>query len=114
MKKIKKYLIGYINIDTAEVQTIEYQFTKINDLWTNGQVERMNRTIKETTVKRYHYGSYDQLKEYLQTFLRVYNFVRRLKTLKGLTLYEEIVKWWQKEPHQFTINPLHQTAGLYA
>jgi hypothetical protein len=26
--------------------------------WTNGQVERMNRTIKEATVKRYHYDSH--------------------------------------------------------
>jgi transposase InsO family protein len=34
---------------------IEHRFTKINHPWTNGQVERMNRTIKEATVKRYHY-----------------------------------------------------------
>jgi len=29
--------------------------------WTNSQVERMNRTIKEVTVKRYHYETHDQL-----------------------------------------------------
>ena len=28
----------------------------------NGQVERMNRTIKDATVKRYHYESHDQLR----------------------------------------------------
>ena len=33
---------------------IEHRFTKINHPWTNGQVARMNRTIKEVTVKRYH------------------------------------------------------------
>ncbi len=33
--------------------SIEHRFTKINHPWTNGQVERMNRTIKEATVKRY-------------------------------------------------------------
>ena len=31
---------------------IEHRFTKINHPWTNGQVERMNRTIKDATVKR--------------------------------------------------------------
>ena len=33
---------------------IEHRFTKINHPWTNGQVERMNRTIKDATVKRFH------------------------------------------------------------
>ena len=34
---------------------IEHRFTKINHPWTNGQVERMNRTIKDATVRRFHY-----------------------------------------------------------
>ena len=34
---------------------IEHRLTKVKHPWTNGQVERMNRTIKEATVKRYHY-----------------------------------------------------------
>ena len=33
---------------------IEHRCTKINHPWTNGQVERMNRTIKDATVRRYH------------------------------------------------------------
>ena len=40
---------------------IEHRLTKIKHPWTNGQVERMNRTIKEATVKRYHYDSHEQL-----------------------------------------------------
>jgi transposase InsO family protein len=32
---------------------IEHRLTKPNHPWTNGQVERMNRTIKEATVSRY-------------------------------------------------------------
>src|SRR6476620_13690 len=48
---------------------IEHRFTKINHPWTNGQVERMNRTIKDATVKRYHYDSHDQLDRHLQDFV---------------------------------------------
>ena len=32
---------------------IEHRLTKVNHPWTNGQVERMNRTIKEATIKRF-------------------------------------------------------------
>ena len=91
---------------------IEHRFTKINHPWTNGQVERMNRTIKEATVKRYHYDSHDQLRRHLADFVDAYNFARRLKTLKGLTPYEAICSAWTKQPERFTLNPLHQTPGL--
>jgi transposase InsO family protein len=33
---------------------IEHRLTKVKHPWTNGQVERMNRTIKEATVRRFH------------------------------------------------------------
>ena len=92
---------------------IEHRLTKINHPWTNGQVERMNRTIKEATVKRYHYSAHEQLKAHLQAFLKAYNFAKRLKTLKGLTPYEKVIEGWQKEPERFRINPLQHTAGLY-
>jgi len=48
----------------------------------------MNRTLKEATVKRYHYDKHDQLRDHLAIFLDAYNFVRRLKTITGLTPYE--------------------------
>lgn len=94
-------------------QDIEHRLTKINHPWTNGQVERMNRTLKEATVKRYHYSSHPQLKEHLYAFLNAYNFAKRLKTLKGHTPYEEIIKWWKKEPERFINNPNHHNMGLY-
>jgi hypothetical protein len=72
----------------------------------------MNRTIKEATVKRFHYGSHEQLRAPLADFVAAYNFGRRLKTLKGLTPYEFICKSWTKEPERFTLNPLHQMPGL--
>ncbi len=91
---------------------IEHRLTKIAHPWTNGQVERMNRTIKEATVKRYYYDNHDQLRSHLSDFIDAYNYARRLKTLKGLTPYEYICKIWTKEPKRFTVNPTHQSLGL--
>ena len=91
---------------------IEHRLTKPNHPWTNGQVERMNRTIKEATVQRYHYDSHDQLQIHLLHFIAAYNFARRLKTLNGLTPYEYICKCWQNDPHRFTLDPTHQMPGL--
>src|ERR1700719_3138761 len=56
----------------------------------NGQVERMNRTIKDATVKRYFYETHDELRAHLRDFVDAYNFARRLKPLRGLTPYEFI------------------------
>ncbi|SDY40445.1 Integrase core domain-containing protein [Jannaschia faecimaris] len=97
----------------CDVNGIEHRLTKPNHPWTNGQVERMNRTIKEATVKRYHYDSHDQLRTHLADFMAAYNFARRLKTLSGLMPYEYICKIWTSEPDRFIINPIHQMPGLH-
>ncbi|MCO6415043.1 integrase core domain-containing protein, partial [Siccirubricoccus sp. KC 17139] len=90
---------------------IEHRLTKPHHPWTNGQVERMNRALKEATVRRYHYGSHDELRSHLVLFLNAYNYARRLKTLKGLTPYEFICRSWATEPHRFTADPHHQMPG---
>ncbi|WP_152046340.1 IS481 family transposase [Aureimonas psammosilenae] len=91
---------------------IEHRLTKVKHPWTNGQVERMNRTIKEATVKRFHYDDHQQFETHLSNFVSAYNFARRLKTLKGLTPYEFICKQWTSEPERFTLDPIHQMPGL--
>ena len=91
---------------------IEHRLTKVKHPWTNGQVERMNRTIKEATVGRYHYGSHDELKKHLHAFLMAHNLASRLKTLKGKSPYDFIRAMWTSEPERFIIDPNHFTMGL--
>jgi transposase InsO family protein len=91
---------------------IEHRLTKPNHPWTNGQVERMNRTIKEATVNRYHYDSHNQLRAHLVDFVTAYNFARRLKILKGLSPYEYICSIWTKEAGRFILDPIYQMPGL--
>ena len=98
----------------CDEHAIEHRLTKPNHPWTNGQVERMNRTLKDATVKRYHYETHGQLNAHLEAFLMAYNFAKRLKTLRGLTPHEYICKIWAAEPNRFRINPTHHTAGLYS
>ena len=90
---------------------VEHRLTKPRHPWTNGQVERMNRTIKDATVRRYHYDSHDHLRTHLQLFVDAYNYARRLKTLRGLTPYEFVCKTWTEQPARFRVDPTHLTPG---
>jgi hypothetical protein len=53
-----------------------------------------------------------RLRSHLGDFVSAYNFVRRLKTLKGLTPYKFICKTWLKEPKRFKFDPVDQMLGL--
>ena len=97
----------------CDANKIEHRLTKPNHPWTNGQVERMNRTIKEATVKRYHYDNHEQLRRHLDLFIDAYNHARRLKALKGLTSTQFIWKQWQARPDLFYEEPCHLTVGPY-
>ena len=92
---------------------IEQRFTKPAHPWTNGQVERMNHTLKEATIKRFHYETAEELNTHLQTFLLAYNFAKRLKRLKGVTPYEFVCAEWRKNPSSFIREPTHYPPGLY-
>jgi transposase-like protein len=111
-RKRDHYAFQHIFARVCQAFGIDHRLTKTNHPWTNGQVERMNRTLKEATVKKYHYQTHQHLREHLYTFLMAYNFAKRLKTLKGLTPYEYICGCWQKEPERFISNPHHHTLGL--
>jgi transposase InsO family protein len=85
----KPFLCHAFEFACAELN-IEHRLTKPRHPWTNGQVERMNRTIKDATVRRFHYKSHGHLRQHLTDFIAAYNFARRLKTLRGLTSYEAV------------------------
>ena len=93
---------------------IEHRFTKINYPWTNGQVERMNRTIKEATIKHYHCDDHAKLERYLADFIAAYVFGRRNKTLNGLGPCEFMGKCWTSGSHSFGLNPIHDMLGMNA
>ncbi len=111
-RKMNTMAFEHIFDRTCRDNGIEHRLTKVNHPWTNGQVERMNRTLKEATVKRYHYVTHDQLREHLQTFVSAYNFAKRLKTLRGLTVFEYVNKCWTEMPKRFINNPAQNFPGL--
>lgn len=58
------------------------------------------------------HDTHEQFKQHLYDFVNAYNFAKRLKTLKGLSPYEFIIKTWQNKPELFIIGPCLQTMGL--
>ena len=97
----------------CQSEGIRHRLTRPYHPWTNGQVERMNRVIKEATTYRYYYASCEKLKQHLTAFLNVYNFAKPLKTLKGLTPFEFIKNSWTNHPKKFKINPSHLNMKPY-
>jgi len=77
------------------------------------QIERMNRTLKDATVKRHHYDSDDQLKAHPQLCVDAYGHAWRLKALRGLTPYEFICQARTKEPKRFRLAPSHLIPGPF-
>ena len=105
---------GHIFTQTCKKLGIEHRTTKPYHPWTNGQVERMNRTIKQATVKKFYYKNHTLLETHLQSFINAYNYARPLKTLKGLCPYEKVCLYLRSEQGKPYLNPNHKILGPYS
>ncbi|MBB4375297.1 hypothetical protein GGD63_008146 [Bradyrhizobium sp. cir1] len=103
----KEFFWAHAFVAACARNDIDHRLTKPKRPWINGQVERMN-TIKDATVKRFHYETHAELRSHLSDFVNAYNFAKRLKTLKRLTPFELICRAWIKEPERSNLNPLQQ------
>jgi transposase InsO family protein len=79
--------------------------------WTNGQAERMNRAVKEATVKAFHYPDPDALKAHVLASARAYNLAKHLKASRWRTPFQAVLDAWTKDPSIFKIDPHHLTPG---
>ena len=89
---------------------IEHRLTKPAAPKTNGIVERVNKTIKNNTIKLNQYQNIDELELNLKTFLATYNTIRRhsgvRKELNVKTPYQALEKWYEINPKIFNKIPI--------
>src|SRR5215212_9805384 len=102
---------GHIFDRVCDQHGIEHRHTKPYHPWTNGQAERMNRTVKEATVKAFHYPGLDALRAHVLAFVRAYNCAKHLKALRWRTPFQAICDAWTKDRSIFKINPHHLIPG---
>jgi transposase InsO family protein len=103
--------MGHIFDRVCREHGIEHRLTKPYHPWTNGQAERMNRTVKEATVKAFHYPDLDALRAHVLAFVTAYNFAKHLKALRWRTPFQAVCDAWKADPSPFKIDPRHLIPG---
>jgi transposase InsO family protein len=103
--------MGHIFDRVCDEHAIEHRLTKPYHPWTNGQAERMNRTVKDATIKAFHYPSLDALKAHVIAFVQAHNFAKHLKAIRWRTPFQAVCNAWTKDPSIFKINPHHLIPG---
>lgn len=64
---------------------IQHRTIQFRHPWTNGMVERFNRTIKDQVLKKYFFSSIFDMNGMLVKFVNRYNLEKRLKSLNYKT-----------------------------
>ena len=102
---------GHIFDRVCEEHGIEHRLTKPYHPWTNGQAERMNRTVKDATIRAFHYPDPEALQAHVLAFVPAYNFAKHLKALRWRTPFQAVCDAWHADPSIFKINPHHLIPG---
>ena len=105
----RRYLGAHIFDRVCNENGIKHRLTKPYHPWTNGQAERMNRTVKDATIKAFHYPDLENLKAHVLAFISAHNFAKHLKALRWKTPFEAICHAWTTTPDIFKLNPRHLT-----
>jgi transposase InsO family protein len=105
--------MGHIFDRVCREHGITHKLTRPYHPWTNGQAERMNRTVKEATIKLFHYPDLESLKAHVLAFVTAYTFAKHLKRPQWRTPFQAICEAWAKDPAPFKINPHHLIPGPY-
>jgi transposase InsO family protein len=79
---------GHVFDRVCDEHGIEHRLTKPYHPWTNGQAERMNRTVKDATIKAFHYPDLGALRAHVVAFVTAYNFAKHLKALRWRTPFQ--------------------------
>lgn len=84
---------------------VKHKMTKFRHPWTNGQVERLNRRIKDNTILKTHYLNYEALEEDLARWQDRYNLKTKLKSIKKLTPFQKVIEYFKEHPESFNREP---------
>lgn len=91
-------------------ENIEHRLTEPFTPKTNGMVERVNKTIKDNTIKINKYQDLQQMQADLYNFLQTYNTFKRhsglRKEINVKTPLKAVYKWYELEPEIFKEKPI--------